>query len=139
MKSSPTGKMAVEVQKIMGAAYSRELRINEDGSWFARVVEFPGCMTEGDTRNEALKNLDDAMVGWIEAHLKDGDPIPPPIDDPQFSGKFLVRVPRSVHRELSQRAEREGVSLNQLVLSALARLVGRPRQTAERRLTHTNR
>lgn len=113
-----------EIRRIMGAGYNAELRRNSDGTYFARIVEFPGCMTEGDTREEALENLDDAMRSWIAVGLEDGDPIPPPINDGLFSGKFVVRVPRSVHRDLSVRAEREGVSLNQFVVSALARSVG---------------
>lgn len=118
-----------EIARIMRAGYGAELKRNDDGTYFARIIEFPGCMTEGDTRDKALDNLDDAMRGWIDAKLQDGEPVPPPIDDARFSGKFLVRVPRSVHRELSLRADREGVSLNQFVLSALASAVGgRPRQ-----------
>jgi antitoxin HicB len=119
-----TAKQA-EVKRIMNAGYSEELKRNSDGTYFARIVEFPGCMTEGDTEAEALENLKDAMRGWVEVQLEDGDPIPPPISDDQFSGKFVVRVPRSVHRDLSQRAEREGVSLNQYVLTALAKAIGR--------------
>lgn len=119
-----TAKQA-EVKRIMNAGYSEELKRNSDGTYFARIVEFPGCMTEGDTEAEALENLKDAMRGWVEVQLEDGDPIPPPLSDDQFSGKFVVRVPRSVHRDLSQRAEREGVSLNQYVLTALAKAIGR--------------
>src|SRR5579864_2355762 len=98
-----TDNIDTEIDRIMGAEYSAEIKRNDDGTWYARVVEFPGCMTEGDTRDAALDNLDDAMRGWIEAHLQDGEPIPPPLNDAQFSGKFLVRVPRSIHRELAQR------------------------------------
>jgi antitoxin HicB len=125
MKPSDTISRKAEVERIMNAGYSEELKRNSDGSYFARIVEFPGCMTEGDTKAEALANLKDAMRGWIEIQLEDGDPIPPPLDDVQFSGKFVVRVPRSVHREISRRADLEGVSLNQYVLMALARAIGR--------------
>lgn len=123
MKTEATNRKC-EIERIASAGYSAELKRNDDGTYFARIVEFPGCMTEGDDRDKALDNLDDAMKGWIEAKLQDGEPIPPPLDDAQFSGKFLVRVPRTIHRELSQRAEREGVSLNQYVLSALAKALG---------------
>lgn len=116
---------ASEVARLMKAGYSTEIRQNDDGTYFARIVEFPGCMTEGDTRAKALANLDEAMRGWIEVKLDDGEPIPPPIDDDQFSGKFVVRIPKSVHRDLSRRADLEGVSLNQMVSTALARCVGR--------------
>jgi predicted RNase H-like HicB family nuclease len=69
------------IAKILDQPYARELKRNSDGTWFVRVVEFEGCMTEGDTEKEALSNLDDAMRGWVEASLEDGNNIPPPSSD----------------------------------------------------------
>lgn len=112
-----------QVEAILQNSYCAELRPNGDGTYFARVLEFPGCMTEGKNELDALKNLKDAMRAWVTVRLQDGDPIPQPLDDIRFSGKFLVRVPRSVHRELSHRADLEGVSLNQYVLTALVKAV----------------
>ena len=119
-----------EVEKALKAAYSAELKRNSDGSYFARIVELPGCMTEGGTREEALTNLDDAMRGWIALALEDGNPIPPPMSDALFSGKFLVRMPHSLHRELARRADIEQVSLNQFVVVALARWLGIDKQAS---------
>ena len=118
--------MSVEhkVAEILNRPYSRELVPNGDGTWFAKVAEFPGCMTEGDTQQEALENLEDAMTGWVTIHVEDGDPIPEPMSNDAFSGKFLVRVPKSLHRDVAKRAEVEGVSLNQYVVAQLARAVG---------------
>lgn len=113
-----------EVKAILARPYTRELIKNEDGTWFARVIEFVGCMTEGDTAEEAIENLEDAMKAWVEAHLEDHEPIPAPLTTDQYSGKFLMRVPKTLHRELARRADLEGVSLNQYALSALSRCVG---------------
>jgi predicted RNase H-like HicB family nuclease len=113
-----------EVRRRKALAYTRELTKNSDGTWFARIVEFPGCMTEGETTEEALSNLDDAMGLWIETRLEDGDSIPEPVSTDAYSGKFLVRVPKGLHREIARRAELEGVSLNLFVSVALARAVG---------------
>ncbi len=113
-----------EITQILKRPYTRELTRNEDGTWFARVVEFPGCMTEGETQEEALVNLDDAMASWVEVHLEDSDLIPEPLSDGSCSGKFMVRVARSMHRELVRRAEIEGVSLNQFINTQLARSLG---------------
>ena len=113
-----------KLKKYLAKPYARELIRNEDGTWFARVMELKGCMTEGNTREEALKNLDDAMKGWIDVAIEDGESIPEPLESRSFSGKFVVRVPRSLHRNLAKRAEVEGVSLNQVVVTALAREVG---------------
>jgi predicted RNase H-like HicB family nuclease len=113
-----------ELRGILARPYTRELIKNEDGTWFARVVEFVGCMTEGDTSEEAINHLDEAMEAWVEAHLEDGGTIPPPLSSDQYSGKFLMRVPKTLHRELARRADLEGVSLNQFALVALSRFVG---------------
>ncbi len=114
-----------EVERIVALPYRRELRRNEDGSWFARIVELRGCMTEGDTQVEALENLDVAMREWVRVQLEDRDLIPLPSADAEYSGKFVVRVPPALHRDLADYAEREGVSLNQLVTGLLSRAVGR--------------
>lgn len=113
-----------EIRRYLAMPYARELIKNEDGTWFARVVELKGCMTEGDTPDEAITNLDDAMMGWLHVSLEDGLPIPEPYESQQFSGKFVVRIPRSLHRALVRRADSEGVSLNQFVVTALSRAVG---------------
>ena len=97
-----------------------------DGSevWFARVAELPGCMTEADTIAEVGEMILDAMSAWIQSALEDGDPVPEPRPEESFSGKFVTRVPRSLHRQLSEAAAREGVSLNAFINVALARAVG---------------
>lgn len=112
-----------EVERISALPYTREYVKNEDGTWFARIVEFAGCMTEGDTEVKAMENLDDAMASWIQIHLEDGDAIPPPLATESYSGKFVMRVPKTLHKELVRRAELEGVSLNQYALVGLSRLV----------------
>ncbi|MGA7746349.1 MAG: type II toxin-antitoxin system HicB family antitoxin [Candidatus Aquilonibacter sp.] len=117
-------KIQEEVKCRQALSYTREIVRNSDGTWFARIVEFPGCMTEGKTAEEALSNLEDAMASWIEVRLEDNDPIPEPASTEAYSGKFVVRVPKGLHRELARRAELDGVSLNQFVSVALARTVG---------------
>jgi len=110
-----------EVARRLAMPYTRELVRNADGTWFGRIVEFPGCMTEGDTQAEAIEMLDDAMGAWIAAKLEDGEAIPEPISAEDFSGKFMVRMPKTLHRDLARRADAEGVSLNQYVTTTLAR------------------
>ena len=68
----------------------------------------------------------DAQRGWIEVCLEDGTPIPEPQHSEPYSGQFRVRLPRSLHRDLAERAEREGTSLNQTVVSMLSRAAGMP-------------
>ena len=82
-------------------------------------------MSEGDTVDESIDMIHDAMRGWLEISLEEGHEIPEPKFDEEYSGKFVVRLPRSLHRQLAETAEREGVSLNQFVNVALARAVER--------------
>jgi len=119
-----TSSIDAEVERIVALPYRRELLRNEDGSWFARVVELRGCMTEGATSVKAIENLDDAMREWIRTQLEDSDPIPQPGAEAKYSGKFVVRVPPSLHRDVAERAERESVSLNAFVINAIARAIG---------------
>lgn len=95
---------------------------DESGSYYyARVLEFDGCQSTGNTFQEALNNLKEAMEGWIETKLEAGFDIPLPINQNNFSGKFLIRIPKSLHYKLSIEAEQEGVSLNQYALYKLSK------------------
>lgn len=98
----------------------------DDPGWVARVLELPGCITQADTFEELGEMIEDAMRAWIEASMEDGDSIPEPRPVEDYSGKFVARVPRSLHRDLVQAAEQDGVSLNTFVTVALGRAVGQP-------------
>ena len=74
----------------------------------------------GETISEAYDNLIEATEGWLETKLENGFPIPEPIGDEKYSGKFVLRIPKSLHRHLATNAEKEGVSLNQYALYKLA-------------------
>jgi len=113
-----------EIEQYLNLPYTRELVREDDGTWFARILEFPGCMTTGDTQQEALQMLDDAMAAWLRARLEDHEIIPEPLATDDFSGRFVVRVTKSLHRDLVRAAERNGVSLNQFVATTLAQAAG---------------
>ncbi len=87
--------------------------------WVAEVVELPGVLSQGETIEEAAEGVRNAMADWIEVMLEDGKEIPLPRDT-SYSGRFLVRIPSSLHARLTDLAELEGVSLNQFVSNALA-------------------
>jgi antitoxin HicB len=92
--------------------------------WVAWVKELPGCITQADRFEELGEMIADAMRGWLEIALQDEIPIPLPLPDEQYSGKFVVRVPRQLHRKLVEEAERQNVSLNQFVNYALTVVIG---------------
>jgi antitoxin HicB len=115
-----------DLEYYLSLPYAIEVRQYEDGTWFARMPELRGCMTEADTLEEAMEMVRDAQRAWIEACLEDGTPIPEPQHSQPYSGQFRVRLPRSLHRELAERAHQEGTSLNQMVVSILSRAAGMP-------------
>ena len=81
--------------------------------------------THGKTPEKALENLEEVQAAWIEDCLERGDPIPMPEAEERLpSGKWVQRVPRSLHRDLIRLAKREKVSLNQFVTSILSEAVG---------------
>ena len=68
-----------DVDYYMRLPYTVEVRRDEeDGSYFAKVVELPGCMTHAETFEELGPMIEDAMRGYIEVSLEHGDPIPEP-------------------------------------------------------------
>ena len=116
--------MEKTIEYYMSLPYTIELRREPEEGWFVQVKELRGCMSQGQTQEEALAMIQEAMELWLEVALEDGLSIPEPRTEEDYSGKFVVRVPRSLHQELVERAAREGVSLNQYINVALARSVG---------------
>ncbi len=110
--------------------YTIELQRDPEEGWFVRVKELPGCMSQGDTPDEALDMIQEAMRGWLEVSLEAGHPIPEPQSDDAYSGRFVVRLPRTLHRRLVEAAAADSVSLNQFVSAALAQAVGQPFSSA---------
>jgi antitoxin HicB len=116
--------MNKDIEYYMNLPYTIELIPEPEGGWFVAVKELPGCMSEGDTLEDAVEMIRDAMRGWLEISLEDGTPIPKPRIEEEYSGKFNLRVGRSLHRKLVEAAEAEGVSLNHFCSEVLAEAVG---------------
>ena len=105
----------------MELPYNIIIRKDPYGGYFAKIEELEGCMTQGETYEEALKNIREAMELWLENALEDGDIIPEPVaDEEEFSGKFVLRLPKTLHRKLARNAYKENVSLNQYVVFLLS-------------------
>ena len=115
------------LEYYVGLPYRVEIYPEPDGSGYtAEVPDLPGCLTCADTLDELFEMIEDAKRGWIEVALERGIaiPEPSPLFDEGYSGKFTVRLPRSLHRRLAERARSEGASLNQFVNVALAEVMG---------------
>ena len=107
------------------------LPAKDGGGFLVTFPDLPGCMSDGETEAEAIDNVRDAFQAWVSARLDAGKPIPEPkfrpenAEAPKVSGKFVTRIPKSVHSQLANRAKAEGISLNMLVLSFIAEGLGR--------------
>lgn len=117
-----------DIEYYLELSYSLLLHeIEDEGKkyWIAELPDLPGCKSHGSTAAEAIKNAQEAKKDWILDALEEGEEIPTPTDRDNFSGKTLVRMSRSLHRALSLLAESEKLSLNQLIVTMLAKEVGR--------------
>lgn len=114
----------MEVKDYLKLPYTRIVTEMNDESghyFYGRILELDGCQSTGDTVEDLYENLNEAMEGYIEVKLENNIPIPLPERTEDFSGKFNVRLPKTLHQRLAIEANNEGVSLNQLVLYKLAR------------------
>ena len=103
----------------------------EDGGGFmVSFADLPGCISDGETEAEALENSKDAFMTWVAARTDMGKTIPEPSARPSdfvatdASGRLLARLPKYLHTRLTLRAQREGVSVNSLVLAFIAAGLG---------------
>jgi predicted RNase H-like HicB family nuclease len=94
--------------------------VPDDGSFFIEFPDLPGCMTQVEDASEIGAMADEIRTLWLETTYYDNDlPIPVPVAA-EYSGKFVTRVPKSLHRDLVQSAKREGMSLNSYVVALLS-------------------
>ena len=92
----------------------------DDGEYVATVAEFPSLSWLDVDQGKALRSLVKLVEGVIVDLASSNEPVPTPLAERRFSGKFNVRVPESLHRDLVLDAAEEGVSLNRLVSDRLA-------------------
>jgi antitoxin HicB len=107
----------------------RPLSKEEGDGYSIYFPDLPGCCSDGATPEEAIENGRDALQSWLAVAQEFGDDIPRPFS--AVSGRFVQRVPRSLHARLIVRAKAEGVSLNTLVVSLVSQGIGKS-QVAKR-------
>jgi antitoxin HicB len=103
----------------------RPLSASEGGGFLISYPDFSDCISDGETVQEAIANGRDALAGVIEALKATGHPVPLPNSGGVVSGKFVARVPKSIHAQLGARAKAEGVSLNSMVIALIAEGLGK--------------
>jgi len=103
----------------------RPLSEEEGGGYLISFPDFSECISDGETPEEAIQNGLDALQETIYALESLNLPVPEPGSGGSYSGKFIQRVPKSIHARLAARAKQEGVSMNSLVNVMLAESLGR--------------
>jgi antitoxin HicB len=102
----------------------RPLTSEEGGGYLISFPDFAECISDGETVEEAMENGRDALKATIAALKAKKLSVPAPNSGGVASGKFVARVPKTVHAQLATRARAEGVSLNSLVLTFIAQGLG---------------
>lgn len=99
----------------------------DGGGYLITFPNLPGCMSDGETIEEAIANGRDAFSAWMSARAHMGKPVPKPTRHGETAQpvRMMQRLPRSLHAELVARARAEGTSLNTLVTMLLAEGLGR--------------
>ncbi len=108
-------------EEYLALRYPFEVIADPDGAYVIRFPDLPGCMTQVESLEEVPAMAEEIRTLWIETEYDLGHDIPLPGYQEEYSGKFNVRLPRSLHRSLVEAAERNGVSLNHYVSDLLAR------------------
>ena len=97
----------------------RPLTDEEGGGWLASFPDLPGCMSDGETPEEALHNATEAEAAWLAANKTWGKA------KTEKPARLVARLPRSIHRDLQARASEEGVSVNTMMVTLLAHGLGK--------------
>ena len=92
----------------------------DDDAYIASIPDLPGCVAYGDTMQEAVESLRSVKKLWFEGRLEAGLSIPEPAELDEYSGKFVLRISRGLHKSLQREARRQGTSLNHYVGQILA-------------------
>jgi predicted HicB family RNase H-like nuclease len=93
---------------------------DDDKEYVGLCAEFPSLSWLARSPESALQGIRKAVAEAVIDMRNNNEPPPTPLSSRSFSGKFVVRVPPEVHRELAMKAAEEGVSLNRLVSAKLS-------------------
>lgn len=111
-----------KIDEYMKLPYRMEFTPDTDeGGFVVSFPDLPGCLSMGDTLEEAYKNAEEAKREWLTAAIEEGIEIRKPTREEDYSGQFKLRIPKSLHKSLADNARREGISMNQYCLYLLTK------------------
>jgi len=99
----------------------RPLSRDEGGGYLVEYPDIPGCMSDGETVEEAIANGREALRDCIEVFRESGRKLPKPSIE---AAQWRQRLPRTLYSKLTRHAESEGVSINSLVTAIIAEAIG---------------
>ncbi len=108
------------LEEYLALQYPMQVIAAPEGGYVIVFPDLPGCLTQVETADEIGPMAEDARRSWMESVYEFGPDIPLPSYPEEYSGKFNLRIPRRLHRQLAEEAAREEVSLNQYVTFLLA-------------------
>jgi antitoxin HicB len=115
-----------ELQRYLKLPYRMNLIFDgESNAWVVRYPELPGCIAHGVTPQRALIEGAEAKALWLETAIAGGHQIPLPQEEPAYSGKLVLRLPKSLHETAAESAAREGTSLNSYLVHLVSEGVQR--------------
>jgi antitoxin HicB len=101
---------------------------DEGGGYLIEFPDLPGCMSDGATPEEALRNGADAVECWIEAMREAGRPVPAP--SKAVVSKRTIAMDNHIYQLLTEKARRRGLSVETLVITAAIDFIGRMMENA---------
>ena len=113
--------MEKDLNYYMSLNYKIEvIEDKEEGGYAFSCPELKGCITCADTIQQGFEMIEDAKKSWFTTCLEEGIQIPEPNSINEYSGQFKLRIPKSLHKALSDRSRQEGISMNQYCLYLLS-------------------
>lgn len=94
---------------------------DEDDAFIARITEFPSLAAHGKSQEKALRELRGVVEFVLEDLSASREPIPEPLGRRNYSGKLNLRMSKELHRRLALESTTQGISLNALINTKLAR------------------
>jgi predicted RNase H-like HicB family nuclease len=118
-------------QEYLKKPYARVLVPSAGGGFSARILEFPGCIAQGDTRDEALEALEGMAESWLDVALALGHTIHAPFAAQEYSGKMALHLPVRLHEQVVRIAAINHSTANEFIIAAIAEKVGQHAAFAE--------
>ena len=120
------------LEYYLSLEYTFEVIADPGGGYVIRYPDLPGCLSQTDDINQVVPFATEIRELWIETEYEDGHSIPLPTYPEEYSGKFNLRIPKSLHRKLAKSASADGVSLNHYITALLSQ--GDAQERIERKL-----